>query len=377
MEGTNLTPEALSLIMSALLAVPLAWAVPRPYAFDAVAVWSLAVLTTLSPVSALWLVASSAGTVWTMRLGEQLGRQGALAAAWSAIVVGALLLSRQISGWPAIGVAYFTLRNIHVLYDGWMGRITPPGLRRMLQYQLFLPVLMIGPIHRIQNFSRECDRRRFDPATLAQAAERTLLGLAQAVILGEFLMGGVHRVVLRHMDGVGAFWRDWLLSALGWIQLYLTFAGFSSVAIGIALMMGLKIEENFDRPYRAQNLIDFWTRWHMTLSFWCRDYVFQPVTIATRNPVLGLLAAMLAMAVWHETSLYYVLWAVWQVLGIVGSRLFINSAPRRTAILLQCFGPLPELASLSRVQSALGPVAVLGWLSLAQPVLTRTLVSLS
>src|SRR5947209_7235961 len=115
----------------------------------------------------------------------------------------------------------------------------------------------------------------------------------------------------------------------------------------------------------------------MTLSFWCRDYVFQPVTTSTRNPILGLLAAMLAMALWHEASLYYVLWALWQVLGIVVSRMFINSAPQKTKILLRYYGFRHSLPNLSLFHSALGPLAVLGWLSLAQPVLTRTLISLS
>ena len=77
--------------------------------------------------------------------------------------------------------------------------------------------------------------------------------------------------------------------------MFFSFAGLTSLALGLSLMMGLKLEENFNRPWAAKNLIDFWSRWHMTLSNWCRDYVFYPVTAITRLPVVGLLLAMLAM----------------------------------------------------------------------------------
>jgi alginate O-acetyltransferase complex protein AlgI len=337
--------------------VPLSWAMPRALAWDGVAAWTLVVLASLAPVAVVWLAASAVGTVGAMQLGRRLQAEGAVALAWTALLVACLLAARETKGWTLIGPAYFTLRNLHVLFDGWMGRLAIPSVRRMLRYQLFLPVLAVGPIHRLQHFERECDRRRFDAAALASGAERALFGLVQAVVLGGPVVHRFEDALLRSSRD-GAFLRDWAASAFAWVQLYLTFAGLSGVAVGIALMMGLRIEENFDRPYRARSLVDFWTRWHITLSSWCRDYVFRPVTALTRRPVVGLFAAMLAIGLWHETSAYYLLWAVWQVLGIVLNRLLFpadDESPR--------FGRA----------AALAPVAVFGWLSLANPVLSRLL----
>lgn len=354
-----MTPEVLTLFVAALLAVPLSWAVPERLAGDAVALWTLLVLAFLAPVSATWLVGSAAGTVGVMRLGERLGRPDLAVAGWTAVLVGALLIGRDMHGWALIGAAYFTLRNLHVLFDVWMGRLANPSLRQMLRYQLFLPVIAVGPIHRFQNFERQSSRRRFEPSDLGSGAERVLFGMAQALVLGGFVMNAIERAWLRlHPSG---FALDWLLSAIAWERLYFTFAGFSSVAIGITLMMGLRIEENFNHPYLARNLVDFWLRWHMTLSFWCRDYVFQPVTALTRNPIAGVVAGMLAIGLWHETSAYYVLWAFWQALGIVLSR-FASRAAKLWGWRLP--GPVRVIAA---------PLTILAWLSLAKPVLTRLL----
>ena len=98
-----------------------------------------------------------------------------------------------------------------------------------------------------------------------------------------------------------------LASAADWVQIYFIFGGFGALALGLALMMGLVVEENFDRPWAARNLIEFWTGWHITLSLWCRDYVFQVVTAFSRSPLLGLTAAMTAIGLWHEVSVYYFL----------------------------------------------------------------------
>ena len=178
------------------------------------------------------------------------------------------------------------------------------------------------------------------------------------------MIGGwlFHKVamLLKHR---GAKWdpflHDWARSAIEWGALYFTFAGFTAIALGTSLMIGLQLEENFDRPWAATNLIDFWMRWHMTLTRWCRDYVFRPVTALTRSALAGLVMAMLAIGLWHEFSFYYVAWSAWQVLGIVLTRTGIRRLP------------LARIPGAVRV--VLGPISVLGWLSLASPVIHRGL----
>jgi len=356
-----MTAQALVLVLGALLAVPLAWALPARMVWNGLAGWTLLVLASLSPASALWLAGSSLLTTALMAAGDRLGQRTALAAFGTLVLVGALGVSALWPGITWVGPAYFTLRHLHVLAEWWMGRLPNPGLARQLRYQLFLPVLMAGPIHRLPHFERQCARRRWDAPDFFAGAERALFGAAQAVVLGGWLMGQARRW-LAAAGLASGFWQDWLLSALDWVQLYLRFAGLSSLALGLALMMGLRLEENFNRPWAARNLIEFWQRWHITLSSWCRDYVFQPVTALTRSPLIGLVAAMIAIGLWHQASTYYLLWGLWQVGGIV--------ATRQAQALIRRH---PALAFWPAAAPVAGPLAVMAWLSLAHPALTRLL----
>jgi alginate O-acetyltransferase complex protein AlgI len=355
--------DAFWLVLASLLAVPLSWCLPRRFAMDAVAVFSVAALAAVSWRSALWLLGSSALTVGALAWARHVSRPGLIHAACAVVLTLGLLLPREFRGWELAGVAYFTLRNLHVLLEGWMGRGQRPGLREMWRYQCFLPVLLVGPIHRLAPFQRELNIRRFDWRELALGAERALLGLAMATILGTSLLMPLQGAMVARWGGEGHFWAGWALSALQWVQLYAVFAGLSGFAVGVSRMMGIRMEENFDRPFQSTSLLDFWQRWHISLSTWCRDHVFHPVSAATRQPVLGLAAAMLVIGLWHETSFYYVLWSAWQVLGIVLNRLLIGWAQR------------PGLSWPEPVRAWLAPVCVLAYLSLARPVILALLQS--
>jgi alginate O-acetyltransferase complex protein AlgI len=354
-------PDALYLLVVAVLAVPLFWLLPRPVAPDAVALWTIASLAFLSPLTAGWLSLSAAGTIGVLSMCRHIAHRGAMVGLWTVILLAGFFVSRDTPRLNMIGAAYFTLRNLHVLFDGYLHRETPAGLRQMFRYQFFAPVLVVGPIHRFPNFNRNLERSRLDTADLAAGAERALTGLFIASLLGLHLMGKVLVWYSLAAAPWPVFWFGWGKSALEWIQLYFVFAGFSGIAIGLSRMMGIVIEENFNHPYRATSLLDFWTRWHISLSFWCRDYVFQTVSAITRRPILGLLAAMTAIGIWHETSAFYLLWALWQVAGIVLNRMMITFTARRG-------WHLPPL-----IKTVVTPIAILGWLSLARPAINHLL----
>lgn len=357
-----MTPELLLMLLASLALVPLTRLVPAGWFADVVAVVTACAIFALSPFSVIWLVGSSSMIWAAMMVGDRTGKRDLVTAFCAVISIAALLLSRTESVFLWVGAAYFTLRNLHLLFDWWMGRLENPGLRRILRYQLFLPVIVAGPIHRFQNFERQLARRRADPSELASGAERVLLGLAQALLLGNWIVKNIDRLVEQSTYPTNPFMAQWCASILDWAALYFIFAGFSSIALGLSLMLGLRLEENFNRPYLARNLIDFWSRWHITLSQWCRDYVFQPVTAVTRSPVLGVFAAMVAIGAWHEVSAYYFLWAGWQALGLILTRL------------VQKFLSRPGVPKIpDALLRASGPFVVLGWLSLARPVITLLL----
>lgn len=336
-------------ILTALVTVPMSWAVPQAYAFDAVAAWTAAVLALFSPPTALWLAVIATGLPLALRAGES--RRGLITGLICASLLGGLILSRAIPTWAWIGGAFFTLRALHVTLEWWMERMKAPSVRDSLHYLFYLPVVAAGPINRFPHFQHQLRRRRWDWAQICTGMERLLLGLIWFFVLSGFVMARVTSRAETELAALPEFLRLWGLSVLSWIDLFLAFAGSAHIALGIALMSGLQLEENFDRPWAARNLLEFWTRWHMTLTQWVRDYVFQPVMVLTRKPAISLIAAMLAVGLWHAFSIYYVLWAFWQSLGIILTRLAVGGV---------------EHFELPRFLSALW---ILGWLSAARPVI--------
>ncbi len=340
-------------IRAALLAVPLAW-LGRERGFDLVALAAALVLTWISPLSAAWIVGLGAGLPLAMRGAERWGGRAPLALAAALAVLAAFVAAQLTPGVVWIGGAFFTLRQLHVIGEWWMGRMAAPGVRAHLRYQLFLPALFVGPVNRLPAFERQCARRRWDAAEFLSGAERVLIGAFSAEFLGNVVVANLRARLGHALLDAGPFLRDWALSAADWVMLFFNFAGMTAIALGIALMMGVRLEENFNQPWRARDLLDFWSSWHMSLTNWCRDYVYRPVMALTRSTLAGLLAAMLAIGLWHEISFYYVAWSFWQSLGVVLSR----------TILPPIAAPIP--ASLRRV---LAPLAILAWLALARPVI--------
>jgi len=230
-----------------------------------------------------------------------------------------------------LGMAYYVLRLLHYGLDRYAGRVEPIGLATLYGYAAFLPTLVAGPIHRVEGFRRELRRRRWDAALCATGLERLLYGAVKIAVLGNFLVGVQLAGALED-----ATLPAWLAAYLGLLRyganLYLQFSGYSDLAIGLALLAGIRVEENFDWPFFATNINDFWRRWHITLSSWCRDYVFGPVAAVSRNPYLGVVCSMLVLGAWHELSLRYVLWGVYHGLGIAGWQLVQRLKRRGPAV---------------------------------------------
>ncbi|GAA0280729.1 hypothetical protein GCM10009127_22420 [Alteraurantiacibacter aestuarii] len=354
-----MSASVVQLLALCLLAVPLSWVVPRAWALDAVALFTALAIAAFSPATVAWLLASTMLVHAAMRLGNAAQNKGLFAGMTVVLLLVGFVFSEFEHGLVWIGVSFFTLRQLHVLGDWWTGKLDPPSLRNLVRYQFFLPVMLVGPIHRYQNFERQAQRRRFDAGDLFSGLERCLIGAFMAYFIGGVVWGEVQLNLTHRLLAPEQFTTSWLLSAVSWMQLYFVFAGLTSIALGTSLMMGMKLEENFRQPWRATSLLDFWTRWHISLTDWSRDYAYRPVMALTRSPIAGVIAAMLVIGLWHELSVYYVLWSFWQALGIIGSRF----AGR--------FLPLDRLpVPLLRLIISLG---ILGWLSLARPVITLLL----
>lgn len=308
----------------------------------------------IAPYSLIWLLGVTLSGWFVMRPGARERRRSEATGFVILSAVAALVLFREVDWLTSLGAAYFTLRMIHVVVDTWLETYEAPTLGELVIYMLYPPVFLIGPIHRFPTFQRQIERRRVRTDLIAAGAERVLVGLFMTTFLGGYVIRKVTEFATGWGGDPGGFIFEWIISAIGWIDLYFVFGGLSSVAVGCSLIVGLKVEENFNHPYRAQSLIAFWSRWHMSLTSWCRDYIYRPMTTYTRKPVLGVLFSMLVLGLWHETSFFYVGWSIWQAIGIILSR-----------FLQPIYAVLPRALDI-----ALSPFLVLGWLSLANPVMS-------
>jgi alginate O-acetyltransferase complex protein AlgI len=216
-----------------------------------------------------------------------------------------------------IGMSFYLLKALHVLIEGYKGRLTISSPMSFFSYMAFFPTLLIGPIHRYENFNSDWMRQSFSETNLSVGLERCLLGYAKLVLLGSVLFD---HELSEWIATLGNEWprlSEYLKNLSYGLHLYFAFAGASDIAIGLGLMMGYKINENFNHPFVSLDIADFWRRWHISLANWCREYIYGPTVSLSRKHQLGIFLTMLGIGLWHEFSARYVLWGCYHGLGLI------------------------------------------------------------
>lgn len=225
-----------------------------------------------------------------------------------------------------LGMSYYSFRNIHYTLEYYKGKIRDENILFYLAYNFFLPVFIIGPINRYPEFIKDWQRRRFNKDFFSVGIERILYGTSKIVILGNYLFTLKALNYIDSIDSNHAWLKTYLESLRFVFNAYFQFAGFSDIAIGIALLMGYRIMENFNYAFLATNMRDFWTKYHISLSSFCKDYIYTPIASYYRKPLFGIIATMLIIGLWHEISLNYLIWSITQALGIyLASFFYIKS----------------------------------------------------
>jgi alginate O-acetyltransferase complex protein AlgI len=215
-----------------------------------------------------------------------------------------------------LGLSYYSFRCIHYLIEKYKGTLADHTFPDFSSYLLFLPTILAGPIHRFGPYERDSRRRRWDAAKFAEGLERIVYGYAKvSIIAGVLLADYAASLIAQIGPGSPALIAYLTMLQKGFIG-YLLFSGYSDIAIGFALTLGYRVMENFNWPFLARNISDFWRRWHISLSSWCREYIYMVVLSLTRRPALGAIAAMLVLGLWHEISFRYILWGAYHGLGI-------------------------------------------------------------
>jgi alginate O-acetyltransferase complex protein AlgI len=218
-----------------------------------------------------------------------------------------------------LGISFWTFQAMSYLFDQYHGEELDPSLVEFALYMAFFPVTVSGPVCRMPDMLPQF---RSEAAVLWSERERGFSRIAIGVLmmqvaklLGRGVLGGVG--ITAGFDHV-AHWTGpdvWCLAFGYGLQLFFDFAGYSHIAIGAAQVLGFTLPENFARPFASDSPSVFWTRWHMSLSFWIRDYVFFPLAVLRREPWwrnLVLIISMVLFGLWHKATLLFVLWGCYQ-----------------------------------------------------------------
>jgi alginate O-acetyltransferase complex protein AlgI len=211
-----------------------------------------------------------------------------------------------------LGISFYTFNSMSYTIDIYRGRIPPEqSLLRYCTFVALFPHLIAGPIVRYEQMAHQLARLR--PRLTADMASRGLFfiacGCSKKLLIADSIAPHVNRLYAAHAQlGLTGAW----LAALGYsLQLYFDFSGYSDIAVGLALLLGFDFPQNFNSPFKAVNIADFWRRWHMSLSGWIRDYLYIPlggshggVARSARN----LAIVMLLGGLWHGAAATFVVW---------------------------------------------------------------------
>ena len=214
-----------------------------------------------------------------------------------------------------LGYAFVSLKAWHLIAEHGGGGIARDGRAgTTLGYLLFPPTLAVGPVQRYDAFRMELLRARWDRQLASQALQRMLYGYCKVVLLAGYILNFKFNTLNLP---TGNAWLDAYLPLLGYgLNLYWQFSGYCDIAIGFAALLGIRVPENFHFPFAARNLSDFWRRWHITVSEWCRDFVFRPILSRTRQYLFASLGSMMVLGLWHELSPRYLAWGLFHGAGL-------------------------------------------------------------
>ena len=210
-----------------------------------------------------------------------------------------------------VGISFYTFQTMSYSIDIYRGRLEPT--ESLLDFALFVgffPQLVAGPIVRARDFLAQLATDDRTPIDTGRSLRLILGGLFKKIVIADVLATEL-------VDGVfanpgGATGLETLLAIYGYaLQIYGDFSGYSDIAIGIALLLGFRFGDNFDQPYRAASLQEFWRRWHISLSSWLRDYLYVSLGGSRRGRLLtyrNLLITMLLGGLWHGAGWTFVVW---------------------------------------------------------------------
>ena len=215
-----------------------------------------------------------------------------------------------------LGFSYLSFELLHVVIERRRGKIAALSLPDLLAFVFFAPARVAGPIKRYPEFTAAVRDADISAEQVYDGSIRVLTGLAKKLCVADVLALLAAERPLVHSTG-----HAWIVVLAFTFQIYFDFSAYTDVAVGFSRMLGITVPENFNWPYLAPNIREFWNRWHMTLSGWVRDYVFLPtgrVLFKTRLraapsaiAAISYLLTFMVVGAWHGVTAAFLLWGVY------------------------------------------------------------------
>lgn len=241
-----------------------------------------------------------------------------------------------------IGLSFFTFKLMSYTLDIYHGKISyEANVLNFANYIAFFPTILSGPIDRPKPFLKQLSQiRLFSPDNLMSGFRRVLWGLFMKMCIADRLDLYISAVWnnYEHHSAISILFASLLYP----FQMYADFSGYSEMAIGVSLMLGFKVAENFKRPFFTINIAQYWSRWHMSLTSWLTDYVFMPLNIKVRNwetngTIAAIMLNMTFIGMWHGADWTFFLFGIyhglWYIPLMVSGQFF-----KKTKIKLNSYG---------------------------------------
>lgn len=221
-----------------------------------------------------------------------------------------------------LGLSYYTFQTIGYMLDIYRGSVrAEKSISQFALFTLFFPKLLVGPIERASHFLPQLKKQiHFNKENITEGAKRIVWGLFKKLVVADRI-ALYHNLVINtsyHQSGQTIL----LACVLYTFQVYADFSGYTDIALGTARMFGYDLMENFKRPLLAKSVSDFWRRWHISLSSWVNDYIFNPIVFKRRDwgiwgVFYGLIVSFVIIGVWHGAAWNYVLFGLLQAFAMI------------------------------------------------------------
>src|SRR3989344_924616 len=213
-----------------------------------------------------------------------------------------------------LGLSFFTFLLIHYLIDYRKGKIKHHKFIDFLAFMMFSPTIAAGPLRRFQHFNKELYKSRFTANNAFIGTLRILIGFFKKIVIADSL--AVFAINFQNLSGATASSPTelWISIFAYSLMIYFDFSALADIAIGSSRLLGIKVPENFNKPYLKRNIALFWRSWHMTLYKWLVDYVYIPLggsRASKIKTIRNILIIFVLIGLWHGVSTNFVLWGLW------------------------------------------------------------------